>query len=758
MQATNTNQNPASVAARFINQTQRHVFLTGKAGTGKTTFLRHIVRSTFKNTVIVAPTGIAAINAGGQTIHSLFQLPFGAFIPVNTGIPNDARARFNTPQTLLREMQLNKYKRKILMELELLIIDEVSMLRADLLDAIDTVLRSVRRAAHLPFGGVQMLFIGDLLQLPPVVKEGEWVVLREHYKSAFFFDAQVLRNIPPLYIELDKIYRQSDETFITVLNHLRDNEVTATDIEILNRYYKPGFRAEPKDNFIQLTTHNYKADEINREALKQLSGKIFSFEAEIDGEFQESAFPNEKNLELKKDAQVMFLKNDPSGQQNFFNGKIGKVTGFGDDEIQVYFEEENRSVWVSHYTWENIRYTVNPSTNAIEEKVAGKFKQFPLKLAWAITVHKSQGLTFQRAILDIGQAFAPGQVYVALSRLTSLDGLILSSPINFQSLGKDDQVHAYSQTRSDTNALDDLLLHEGKQFAAEYTCRCFNLSSLAHAIQQHLETYTEAEHRPVRSKYFDWARKMQTDFQEFHPVADKFMNQVRQIAATSGDDYKTMLHKRIVSAKDYFNPLLRKLISIIRQQIDLLKDKKKVKEYLTDLTELDTIVLKHIQQMQKAETMLTALINNKEPEKTELYKPVKQESVYIAETVDTDPVYEKQKSKTKSKTEKKATADKKAKIDTKQLTLNLYREGKSRAEIALERKIHINTIEMHLAHFVAKGELDASEFVPQDKLEIIQAAARDLNTAFLTPIREKLGDEYTYSEIRFALAGMWVET
>lgn len=736
--------NPAAIAAKFINNTQRNIFLTGKAGTGKTTFLRNILKHTYKNAVIVAPTGIAAINAGGVTIHSMFQLPFGTFLPTyDKTIGQSEDGKVNTAHSLLRQQQISKDKRKVLQEMELLIIDEVSMLRADIVDAIDTVLKSVRRAHNLPFGGVQVLFIGDLLQLPPVVKDFEWNMLRKFYKSIFFFDAVVLQQSPPLYIELDKIYRQSDNTFISLLNNLRNNTVTKQDEELLNRYYKPGFNAIPQDNYIQLTTHNNKADSINRDALKQLKGKSHYFKAKIEGEFPESAYPLESTLEIKKGAQVMFIKNDPSGMQKFFNGKIGKVVSINedDDEIQVHFEDENKTIFVDKYTWENIRYKVDESTNMVDEKTIGTFTQFPVKLAWAITVHKSQGLTFTKAIIDIESAFAPGQVYVALSRLTSLDGLILSSKVNFNSLQQDQTITQYSTTKEEPDALESLLESEGKVFIENYVANCFSFSRLMELFTGFVDSQDDEEQRSVRKKYQKWAKKMVNDFDPVCTMAMKFVAQVRKI----GSD-KKQLHDRVVAAKNYFLPLLNDVIKEFNKHIEEVQKEKRVKQYILDVRQLQSSVQKQMQQLTKAEVLLNVVVNNTDITKSELYAAAplpKSEHIEIPED---EPVAKKTSGRRGV-----VSGNKKTKGDSVNRTLKLHNQGLSLPQIAAERKMAVSTIESHLTMCVAEGKIEPSALVAADRLENIRSAAKELGTFQLTPIREHLGDSYSYSELRFAL-------
>ncbi len=572
---------PEIIAKQFLNRTNRHLFLTGRAGTGKTTFLRGIVEKTHKKAVIAAPTGVAAINAGGVTLHSLFQLPFGTYIP------SDAHSFFegfsgemNTATTLMRNLHMHTTRRRLLQELELLIIDEVSMLRADILDAVDMVLRSVRRQRNIPFGGVQVLFIGDLLQLPPVVKDDEWAVLRNFYKSIHFFEALALNGDPPVYIELEKIYRQTDPVFIDLLNHFRDNQVTRQDLEILNRHFKPGFKPRPSEGYIYLTTHNRIADRINREELEKLKGSSRNYLAEIEKDFREHLFPVDPELELKEGAQVMFIKNDVSGYGRFFNGKIGTVTELSDEEIEVGFNDGSDPVQVEKHVWYNKKYKLNPTDNEISEEVLGSFTQYPLKLAWAVTVHKSQGLTFEKAIIDVENAFAPGQIYVALSRMVSLDGLVLSSPVPISGFKPDMDIAAFSESKTSEKEIGRILEIETHKYIREKLLLYYDFGDLQEAFNYHLKSYIKDEKRSAKQRYKQRIIKLREKVISEKEIAGKFRKQVFDLTTNPDDGYLSLLHSRVKAALDFFEPRIKAISGELLGIIEELKDAVGVKTYI----------------------------------------------------------------------------------------------------------------------------------------------------------------------------------
>jgi ATP-dependent exoDNAse (exonuclease V) alpha subunit len=430
-----TQNRELNLAKKFVNETDRHLFLTGKAGTGKTTFLHQLKKNTTKRIIVTAPTGVAAINAGGVTLHSFFQLPFGPYIPGGEHHEQGRRRLF----------KFSKEKRRIIQNLDLLVIDEISMVRADLLDSVDSVLCRLRRQ-NRPFGGVQLLMIGDLHQLPPVAKHDERQLLKQYYETVYFFSSHALEQTELVTIELNHIYRQSDTHFIHLLNQIRENRLDATAIKDLNQRYIENFVPDKSQGFIYLTTHNNSADRINQSRLSALGGKEICFDARVSGDFPEHSYPAPLHLKLKEGAQVMFLRNDSSVERRYYNGKIGHIRAIAGRQITIRCPGESEDIMVDALEWENIKYRVDEENKEIKEDVIGQFKQFPLKLAWAVTIHKSQGLTFDNAVIDVESAFAHGQVYVALSRCRTFEGIVLSSPINSRGIETDASVLRFINT------------------------------------------------------------------------------------------------------------------------------------------------------------------------------------------------------------------------------------------------------------------------------------------------------------------------
>ena len=716
----------AEITAKYVNTTDRHIFLNGKAGTGKTTFLKHIVANTHKKCVVAAPTGIAAINAEGVTLHSLLQLPFGAFIPERVH-PPAINAQFTTLFNLFKDVRFGAAKRNLIREIELLIIDEVSMLRADLLDCIDHTLRFLRRKKNQPFGGLQILFIGDLLQLPPVVKEAEWQVLKQYYQSTYFFDAHALKNERPIHVELNKIYRQQDENFIAILNRFRENEQTSADLDQLNARYQENYEHLSDQGYIHLTTHNRKADSINTEALDKLQGKTFTYTANIEKDYAENLYPVLAELHLKEGAQVMFIKNDPTGEGKFFNGKIGQVAELSQSQINVRFEN-SETVEVPLYQWENKRFTLNPDTQEIEEKVLGSFEHYPLRLAWAITVHKSQGLTFEKAILDLSEAFAQGQVYVALSRMTSLEGLVLSSKIPVDSFPVSDTMQAFAATRESREALEEKLAQEQLAYLRKLISNTFDFSALVRELKNHSLTFNKQENRSLKQQYQQWTADHVERLTPIEKVGNSFIKQAHGLLIQQPADLK-QLAERVTKATEYFSPLLSTFTQALTDHDKGLKDKTKLKAYRKELKILKELALSTDLKLHKTQLLVSATTEGKT-----LTKAMLEESDYL-----------------KSQKESVEVQKKKDKTPTAEVSFALFKEGKNIEEIAEERQLVPGTIASHLAKYVATGEINAYDLVDKEKLDNILSLITP-QTSGAGEIKAKLGDEYTWEEVRFALA------
>jgi len=757
-------QNVSEAAAytlQFINQTQKSIFLTGKAGTGKTTLLREIIATTHKNTVVVAPTGIAALNAGGVTIHSMFQLPFSAFIPsYDEASKFTETVKFENKETLRRHFKMNNVKRNVIKNMELLIIDEVSMLRADLLDAIDFMMQTVRRNSRT-FGGVQVLFIGDLLQLPPVIRDEEWRTLRNYYKGKFFFHSHAIQQNPPLYIELSKIYRQTDDTFISVLNNLRNNQITPHDIQVLNEYVQPDFDLKNNPGYITLTTHNAKADSINEQAINDLAGNEFAFQPFIVGDFPEKIFPVEENLKLKVGAQVMFVKNDISFEKRYFNGKMGVIKSLSAEEIFVHFPEENKTIEVEKYEWKNIRYKVNDLTKDVEEEVLGTFAHYPLKLAWAITVHKSQGLTFEKAALDVSQVFLPGQAYVALSRLTSLNGLILLSPIQMNGISNDQDVMDYALNKATEEVLKNSLHFETKNFIHNYLINSFNWTDLAQEWRNHRFSYNENAVNSEKAKHSVWAAKRMETIELLVDPSQKFVNQLNKIFNKETVDL-IFVQERVVAAYDYFFKPMDKLVTDLLQKMAEIQKFKKVKEFYEELAFLDDLQTKAVLRLMKAKLLIeivvsgeaickekltsTAIKNFKLDKIAKIRDEFNMSNTDIFKTEEPVVRYTARKlDKSEPKTSKKTTVEE---------THDLWLEKNSIADIARQRKLTVQTIEMHFVKLIQAKKVDISDVLPYDKILALREAFQFYKEESLNPLKEKYGDEFTWDELKMFKASI----
>lgn len=751
----------AKYTLQFINQTQRSLFLTGKAGTGKTTLLREIIRSTHKNTVVVAPTGIAALNASGVTIHSMFQLPFAGFIPETISPHFSEYVKFETKSTLVRHFRMSGLKKAVIRNMELLIIDEVSMLRADLLDAIDFTMQSIRKS-RTPFGGVQVVYIGDLLQLPPVVKEEEWSILKAYYKGKFFFHSHVVQNYPPIYIELSKIFRQSDDSFISILNNLRNNQITRDDIQKLNSFVQPNFDLKSNQGYITLTTHNAKADAINQQSLIDLNGKLYTYLPEIVGEFPDKIYPVEAQLELKVGAQVMFVKNDLSFNKQYFNGKMGVVQSLSPEEILVSFPEENVTIAVEKYEWQNIRYMVNEMTKEIEEEVLGTFVHYPIKLAWAITVHKSQGLTFDKAAIDVSQVFLPGQAYVAFSRLRSLDGLVLLSPIQMNGISNDPEVMDYAMNKAEPSLLENTLQKETQKFVHSYLKSTFDWSALAQEWRNHQFSYNDKAAVSAKAKHALWAKQNSDIMGELVEPARKFLNQVNKLFESDTVDV-TFIAERIEAAHDYFFKTLDGLVGEILWKLEEVKRVKKAKTYFDELLELEELQTKAILRMMKAKALIQTIASGQEITKecintvaVKNYRSNKIESIQTefksqnVSLIEDEYDIERYASKKESK-------KKEPKKSTFLVTYELWQEKNSISEIASIRKLTKQTISTHLAKLIEIKAVSISEVLTEDKLKALSKAFEGHNEESLSPLKEKYGDEFTWDELKLFKASLSAE-
>ena len=798
------------LAWEFVNNTNRTIFLTGKAGTGKTTFLHRLKLNSLKRMVVVAPTGVAAINAKGVTIHSFFQMPFGPILP-DTDL--NASKGFNR--------KFSKTKINIIKSMDLLVIDEISMVRADLLDGIDRTLRRFRNRNKV-FGGVQVLMIGDLQQLSPVIKEQEWDLLRHVYKNGFFFSSLVFQQCEAITIELKHIYRQENPKFIEILNEIRNNVLSEAGAAELNKCYVPEFIPESDAGYIALTTHNNKAEATNNVELDKLTTKTYTYKAEVDGKFPEYAYPNKEALKLKVGAQVMFVKNDSGPEKRYFNGKIGKVIHLETDEVVVHCPEDDFNIIVTPEIWENINYSVDTESKAITEEKIGSFTQIPLRLAWSITIHKSQGLTFEKAIIDAEGAFAHGQTYVALSRCKSLEGLVLKSKINSSQIISDTNVVSFNK-KAEQNQPDKKVLElSQKNFQLDLIFEVFDFYEFMYPINRILDIYYK-NRTVIEGQIETVFLTIKTTITNFLKISNGFNTQLKQLCEHEGlpetsntiqerfkkaisyfkteteinidnslkmfgfttdnkavgsdidknlDNFEELLAVKIL----FFNGLFegfstKKILELRAKSVFLGKEKpKKSRKTVVDGTS-------HVELFEKLR-----LLRNDIAQERELihFQVFSQKALY--EMCETLPINKKElleiNGMGKTRVEKYGPAilkvikgyceehdieistetdiieeskQKRKRGDAKKKSLELFKSGKSISEIANERELNVNTIFGHLASFIISGEVKITDLVPKVHYEELKEIIPKKKFDTLSDLKRELDDKYSYGELRLLL-------
>ena len=791
----------------FVEKTDRNLFLTGKAGTGKTTFLHNLKANSLKRLVVVAPTGVAAINARGVTIHSFFQMPFGPILP--NGIASNKNTRF--------QHKFNKIKINIIKSLDLLIIDEISMVRADLLDGIDQVLKRYKDRNKV-FGGVQVLMIGDIQQLSPVVKDAEWDLLKPFYKTPYFFSSQAFNQANSINIELKHIYRQDNQKFIGILNEIRNNELTEKAAKELNKRYLPNFKPEKDDGYIILTTHNHMANAMNDVELKKLDVKSYSYTAEIDGKFQEYAYPTHENLELKVGAQVMFIKNDSSPEKRYFNGKIGKIVSLDENKVSVICPGETEEINSTPEKWEHVNYTINSETKAISENIVGSFTQIPLRLAWAITIHKSQGLTFDKAIIDAKTSFAHGQTYVALSRCRSLEGIVLMHPIDERSIITDTRALSFNQNVSENQPNDDILKESQKGFQLNLVNDLFNYYHFLFPINRLIDIYYTNKNSFQGTIIDPLESIKQLGIQELLKISNNFKNQLFSlcqgiVSPENNKDFQERIHKAVNYFIKHTNERIKEPLALITFSTEdkaLHKDFEKYLQQIEDDLTIKLYCLQGLGEMFSTEKYLdlrakAVLQKSDVPKKKKTFKAVtdhtklfeelrnlrsiiasaediahyqifSQRALY--EMCDILPLNKRQLKLVNGMgairikkygdeileiineyvdennikvQEVVIEKEKPKKENTRLLSLQLFKKGLTISEIATKRGFVTNTIETHLSSFISTGEIDIFELISEKKYNQIKKELKKIKFEGLTELKNKTGDKFTYAELRIVL-------
>jgi len=794
------------LAVQFIEKTDRNLFITGKAGTGKTTFLHQIKKKSLKRMVIVAPTGVAAINAKGVTIHSFFQMPFGPILPNQIANTSNAQRKFS------------KTKIDIIKSLDLVIIDEISMVRADLLDGIDQVMRRYKNRNKV-FGGAQILMIGDLQQLAPVVRPNEWSLLQSHYNTIYFFSSKAYQEANVVSIELKHIYRQKNEDFIKILNEIRTDTLSDMSAKILNKNYNPSFSPTKEEGYITLTTHNNRANLINESELNKLKIKSSFFKAEISGKFNENAYPNAERLELKVGAQVMFIKNDSSTDKRYYNGKIGIITAISKESVTVKCANEIDEIVTEKETWSNINYSINEETKAIKEEMIGAFSQIPLRLAWAITIHKSQGLTFEKAIIDAEASFAHGQTYVALSRCTSLEGLVLKTPITSSAIINDSTVSVFNESVEENHPDESVLNESEKHFQLNLISEILDYQPLLYPITRLIDVFYN-NRTSIKGDVIDHLQTVKDDgIVALMKISNGFKNQLNTLSEDNVlPENSSQIQERFIKAITYFlnttkNSIQKPLDTItfstdnkavkkdFSKQFDSLQEKLeeklfalqkmtkgfKVQEYLQvranavlqktepikkkkvaskrdpilalKLRELRDGIAKSLEiahfQIFTQET-LYALCDDLPRTEKELLKVVgmgkTRVSKYGEEILEAIEVYCKENGINRLNQQKKE--DKKP---TKQISFELFKAGLSIKEISKERSLTPGTIENHLANYISSGDIDVLELIPLKRYKNIRNQVETAGEVKgLTALKEKVDGSITYMELKMVLMSMEV--